>query len=486
MNPPGLHRHQCDEARPRCSRCTSTGRACDGYPKDLLPLSVVRWFGASHPSFKKPGELRALHFFRCRVAPALSEPYDSEFWGDFVLRCSAFEGAIRHSIVAISSLYEDFCRKPDGGQLEDNDFALQHYNTAIQLVTQTQEASLVLLVCILFVCIEYIQGNVKVALQHSQHGLNILDNADIPSSEFVEQLKPMFRRLALWVLSSGSKDTAVFRQEFVQMRCCGMGRIDGPPDAFWGLEKIPGCFASVSEARMYQDWIHMRTAQFCSVGYHSRSAHKPPRDAPGGFKILVMQAETLLDIATAWRLAFEAFREQHVCSPEDEPTLHAMSVRAYVLQEFVYTSLTPGQMVYDAQLELMRSITDDCERLSRSLKQSPAANQGRKLWFDAGLIPYIFLVITKCRDLRLRLRALTILRGHSCTRERSWKRDTQYAIGRRVVEIEHDITLDALDQPIGPVDWSAVPPEEKRLPDECVFVQSEEGFDAILQRSLIS
>jgi hypothetical protein len=83
-----IRRVKCDETKPECERCTSTGRKCDGYlthapkktdpgPKpDLDELVVCQSINWEQGDF---AERRAIDFFRCRTAPSVSSYFDADF-----------------------------------------------------------------------------------------------------------------------------------------------------------------------------------------------------------------------------------------------------------------------------------------------------------------------------------------------------------------------------------------------------------------------
>ena len=82
---------KCDEAKPECDRCTSTGRKCDGYvapkPKKTAPklkanveeLALVR---AINWEQGDSAERRAIDYFRCHTAPGVSSYFDGDFVSD--------------------------------------------------------------------------------------------------------------------------------------------------------------------------------------------------------------------------------------------------------------------------------------------------------------------------------------------------------------------------------------------------------------------
>ncbi|KAF7516418.1 hypothetical protein G7054_g14160 [Neopestalotiopsis clavispora] len=88
-----LRKVKCDEGKPACDRCTSTGRKCDGYAAE--PQPGLTWYRPSNlfQSIDKPIEGRALQLFCDTAAPSLAGPLDSYFWTHLVLQFSNFEPA---------------------------------------------------------------------------------------------------------------------------------------------------------------------------------------------------------------------------------------------------------------------------------------------------------------------------------------------------------------------------------------------------------
>ncbi|KAK7574804.1 hypothetical protein V3481_016776 [Fusarium oxysporum f. sp. vasinfectum] len=74
-----IRRVKCDEDKPSCHRCTSTGRKCDGYdlatlaPSGRLQLQPMV-SGGSDP------ESQAIYQFRTRIATLIASSFDADFW----------------------------------------------------------------------------------------------------------------------------------------------------------------------------------------------------------------------------------------------------------------------------------------------------------------------------------------------------------------------------------------------------------------------
>lgn len=82
-----IRKVKCDETKPSCLRCTSTGRKCDGYAP-ALQASALQLYrpGSSASAHDLRGlEGRALQFFREVVGPVLSGHADTYFWNQLLV-----------------------------------------------------------------------------------------------------------------------------------------------------------------------------------------------------------------------------------------------------------------------------------------------------------------------------------------------------------------------------------------------------------------
>lgn len=196
-----VRRVKCDETKPSCTRCTSTGRKCDGYPpvanikrrqkqRDVATsesLSLVRQ--SSSPAFEifqTDDEQRCFNFFKARTINDLSGFFPSEFWERLVPLATYHEPCLKHAVIALASLHERF-EKGDRSILKSNKdileggFALQQYNKAIQhLIKQPRKPSFdtSLVACVLFACFETLRGHHGSALSHIHSGVQILTQAN--------------------------------------------------------------------------------------------------------------------------------------------------------------------------------------------------------------------------------------------------------------------------------------------------------------------
>lgn len=96
-----IRRVKCDEAKPLCDRCTSTGRTCDGYTLPTVSphqhtrtenLTVALSTNAPCSALEK----RTFDFFRSRTTPCISGYFNDSVWDRFVLQVSQSEPTIRY------------------------------------------------------------------------------------------------------------------------------------------------------------------------------------------------------------------------------------------------------------------------------------------------------------------------------------------------------------------------------------------------------
>ena len=114
-----------------------------------------------------------------------------------------------------------------------------------------------------------------------------------------------------------------------------------------------------------------------------------------------------------------------------------------------------------------------------------------KFTFSMGFCPLLYFVVLKCRHLKLRLTALSLMELLSCQREALWDYRIMSAVGVRIIEIEHDIRItpndvrgwEALDESM------QVPPKDsQRIRDnelEPDMHMSADGDTSMAQRKIL-
>ncbi|KJR87708.1 uncharacterized protein SPSK_07171 [Sporothrix schenckii 1099-18] len=226
-----LRKVKCDEGRPACSRCVSTGRTCEGYgiwgggnkaaTASVSPAALMLAMGQRQrqaaqsppwPSIPPPllngtvaplsaQECNWLDWFRWRTAVKLRGAFSMAFWDVLVIRASLEEPAVLHAALALSTVH----RRVGGGEgmgtssnerlaVADacsEEFTLRQYNKAIRhltaspLMRNTMDVSsaspdiasirIMLVACMLFTCLEFMRGHFRTGSTHLQNGVRLLD-----------------------------------------------------------------------------------------------------------------------------------------------------------------------------------------------------------------------------------------------------------------------------------------------------------------------
>ncbi|KXH28492.1 major facilitator superfamily transporter [Colletotrichum nymphaeae SA-01] len=253
-----IRRIKCGEERPACSRCTSTGRACDGYDKSLpvrprdsdalVPQALlIRVLSESqNPRLLRPlvadidgthTERVYFHRFRRMAEAGLSNHVTNltSFWSRIATQLSHSDDAVKHAIVALGSAHHMYqTAPPRGGEAPPREleiFTIQQYGTAMSKlssyahVPMKDRITVTLLCCVSFVCIESLRNNWRPALTHLSNGLRIIEslpmsklnelrgavpaNASADPSEDVLSMDYILRLFATWEISC-----ALFAENF--------------------------------------------------------------------------------------------------------------------------------------------------------------------------------------------------------------------------------------------------------------------------------
>jgi hypothetical protein len=181
-------RIKCDEARPQCNKCTSTGRKCEGHltggqrrkkRKSVNGMQEVQVPGSVtlyNPSVNiggSAGERRSFQYFQSRNMSDMPGNFELSFRNRMVLQFSHRYPAVQQSLVALSAIYEENDRdnrtrcRPVTASV-DAPQALHQYNKAlrhlVEHLSSTQEDVRVTLISyLILVWIEILQNKLDAA-----------------------------------------------------------------------------------------------------------------------------------------------------------------------------------------------------------------------------------------------------------------------------------------------------------------------------------
>ncbi|KAK0111534.1 hypothetical protein ONS95_001888 [Cadophora gregata] len=107
--------------------------------------------------------------------------FEPHFWENVVLQFSHRYTAVKQSLVALSAIYEEYGRNQSSenpGAVQYSDLTIQRYNKAVRelvkyLATGEQNTTVALISCLIFVWIEFLQGDLSTGIRHLESGLKI-------------------------------------------------------------------------------------------------------------------------------------------------------------------------------------------------------------------------------------------------------------------------------------------------------------------------
>jgi cholestenol delta-isomerase len=400
-----IRRVKCDETKPHCNKCTSTGRKCDGYSGLPLPRTRI-----AENLFKGPTkQIRAqvfdddrqhlsFNYYVTCTSDASQVYYGTDFWRTFVLQLSQNEPAIRCAVCSLSFLHKWFRETRNGkydsaslGQLRT--FSLQKYSKAIahtqRLLTQSSagtEESIAkgLVVCILFVCYENMVGNYAAAHMHLRNGLRIFAKRDALDirSELPKEVSRTLDRLELQAMAFGYSN------------------------APYSYESYPEIF-QMPELPMGEPLVEILCHLVTMFKYIFRlgSAFNP-RPIPQN---LLENASTVF---LSWKKRFSnCSRNLLRCNCQKYVHMYNMirgfmlfEILATILEILILTGCYGNELLHDAHLAGYTKILQLSQKIVR------LASTDEFFTFEIGMAFPLFFAAIKCRDPVIRRDAITLLK----------------------------------------------------------------------------
>ncbi|KAI0835935.1 hypothetical protein F5Y06DRAFT_288765 [Hypoxylon sp. FL0890] len=491
-----IRRVKCDETKPFCLRCTSTGRKCEGYPP--VPSRKPRGGNVKAPTISSgavitgysvfqllPGspspvptvnvvESEPQYFFWAATEHDVSRNFESHFWGRLVLQASKEYPTVQYALDAVSALYKVYMMMEHAthrsqGVLDTptTRSALVSYNKAVKLIskdlsTGTTPLNAVLICCLLFVWLEFLRNDFATGLKHLQSGLAILHDMHTRSSSAFtaidESIPHIFSRLQVQATLHGCPSSDFNSSP---TKCPSEVVTDPHPpvfptlaEALYSLEtKLVYIFQLVREKETFQ----------ASRGSQATGCPEWPR--------FVAKRDAHVAELMRWSAAF-----QH--SPLLKKGEAATSIGGLLLQLSFEASLMvlkdlffKSEMQYDEyNAEFKRMVT----LVEKILQSGPPRGRRPVLSLDTGVIPALFYIILKCRERTTRHKAMELLKS-APEREGMWHRDSIIAVTSWKVTMEESLAAQVLGVDQGPL------PNSARIYRERVQDASEDGKSATVR-----
>ncbi|KAG7111768.1 Aspercryptin biosynthesis cluster-specific transcription regulator like protein [Verticillium longisporum] len=419
-----IRRVKCDEVKPACERCTKTGRKCDGYvtttPSVIRPQSQSSPppSGTSIARTMSPfaawdaNDQRAFHYYRNCSATSLFTQATSTFWARIVPALCFEEPA------ALRSLQQ--WRTPSAPGMRG-----------------TASVTVPLLTCLLFICIEFMLGDMSAAMVHIIQGRAILaklaedpQEAQGPAADLIRrELVPVYTRLSVASFVFGAKPVPI-PTELRPQRPANIV-FDRLEDAELSLHEIID--DGLRFAKDAKAWVF--TADPTSLNWAAE------------IKAWRARSAELTRRSDQWQVAFAVL----IAAQGGGSTGAARMCRLYYLTLTVYlgTALTRLECSFDEHMTTFASIVDVAGEILQDEEARGAAapdSDGARFSFESGIVPPLYYTAVKCRHPELRRAAIRLLRrkGALDCKENLWDARLVARIAMRIVELEETRALKIL------------------------------------------
>lgn len=369
------------------------------------------------------------------------------------MQISQSEPAVRHAVLAVSSLHEGLMTATVGGATQS--FALQQYNKSIAHLLDQMNNSLVnplasLLTCVLFVCIEFLQGKDKESLIHLEQGRQLLTRLEQRPNNpemgcIVRYIVPQYTRLSLTSFLFGASPVPI-------------------PDFLTTQREFPDTFEAIDDLRASMHEFMEQAFRFAEMARPVKNSSGPiPREK---IQVLEVEQDRLLSRVGKLNVAFSLFRASR-SNPGSERTLLILQMYLHAQHIWISTALSSSEVVYDDYLPSFAAIVPlvaaylDLETSSQpesklsSQSSIPPAETSRHLpgtghqihgprrnfAFETHIIPPLYYVATKCRHPLIRRSALDLLRRNPFRRENLWRASVMGALAGHIVSLEEAWSL---------------------------------------------
>ncbi|KAL5342743.1 hypothetical protein BJX70DRAFT_269618 [Aspergillus crustosus] len=431
---------KCGEEKPHCLRCTSTGRKCEyvlttygtysSAPATSSTLTTVDNSLSSLPNTVWR-ERRAFAYYFQHAAPLVGG-LDADFWSNIVPQVCRSEPAVWDAIISISALFECHDRSPLNQNYRD---ALGWYSRAVSAVRQRlqrggMDVFVGLISCVLFICIEALQGGMQESLRLYGQGVYLIlalreqiacGSLPVGDASLLEDtLVPIFTRLGTIANSGGVSIGKLLR---------GPGHMVAP------------AFASLKAAR---EAIILLTAEVqlfqadCEHHHESSFASNPPDE--------LLEKQTILSASlNRWHLAFtnllthlQTTTTTTTLSRDQTSTTAILLSHHTTLRILVCISISPIKSTTDLYLAEFQEIVTQ-SRIALTASSLPDGSQP-PFTFDIGVAFPLLVVSLRCADPMTR-RAAIALMARAPQVQGFYKKPFAIAFSQRIMEVEESLAL---------------------------------------------
>ena len=401
----------------------------------LLPRLIT------DPAFGDLLEKRYFQFFRQRTVTSTNSLVDSRFWDRVVLQACHIEPAVKHAVLALSSLHQL------SGLPHDSDTAHQHrlyaerqhhkaLTSARALISSSspQDVDRILVACVIFIIFEGVRGDYRAAAMHMDSGRAIMaqNSARLKHASRRKDLVEIEHALARLDLpaicfSDRTSPYAYNLSDFYDTNP------DLTPESFQDSNEAQASFINLAR------WLLI-------IGNHIDEEERNGNlVGMARYQAVKMRCSAAIE---EWYTRFET-----LASRDQSSNLVVLNLRSwYMCARLLIDTESYGlEIRYDAYMHYFEAIVNYGEMISAHISDS---NSQRSFSFDLGYMIPVYLTATRCRDPILRRRAVRLLHDHP-RQEGVWESVAAAAVAARWIAVE--------EEGLGEVRSAADVPERKRI-----------------------
>lgn len=377
-------------------------------------------------------ERRGFLYFQARTVRKIFGQQDANDWIPIILQLGHTETTVKHAIIALASLHRSLepaehlaysFRSQKQAINEAQIVALKHYNKAIELLRvepldMTTRPDLVMILCILFMCLEQFRSDDAACLTHLLAGFKLINWWRTLTSSY-DKLRSFSKPTQDLV---NTKITPILQRLRVQFSLCMDSRHDlrntqdlpyFPPPA------IPPSYPSLDVARIDFD----RTMNYAFSALLRNRVMAP--DEP---------AQDVIAILARWKQALDASDSPRQSSTLQRCTRKLLDIYYHVSVIIAGTYTAELETAFDAYTSRFQSIVDLADDLVHYWQITPQ-EYSLLYSFDLGITPPMFLVASRCRDPRIRRKAVGLML-QSPFYHGVWRDRYSGLCAQRMIEIE--------------------------------------------------
>ena len=445
-----VRRVKCDEGKPACARCSSTGRACEWFvnsraseprsdakaPVTLTTpaLSSVRSELLSHLPEAKALELRGFEFFLTRTAPEISY-FHSDFWESLVLQLSWSDPLVLHAAIALGTLHENEERHgmpvpKDKVSDARHRFAVAQYNTAIRLLRcrnlrgDATSRIAILVTCLIFIHIELLRGWNHVAIAHIRNGLRILGSSELCSTH--EEVKSIL--------------TEAFRGPDLQTAHFGL---EGPYIQY-DIDKLDAIEPLTSRTDVA---LLTQAKRKCHIllghAFRLLEVSRAHWDGERRFDeaMFARQQSRLLALYDQFRSELDTLARMPNLVGSRKNWLSVILMKMHAISGSIAVAACVAEDDHKAYAARLDDFTEIIALAKQFISNVTGPSNRHSLSTDGAIIQPLFCTAIRCDDSVIRHSAMALLESW-CRREGFWSSNYHVKIARLVVKTEEERVAD--------------------------------------------